>query len=825
MHISSLAKIDALWQHHTHPHTETVFAAELSMVFATHYLPITPLSHLQHRIALTRPMVVIPMISLARPMVIMPVVMRMIGRAMKMQRALRAVLILAITVITAMYGRPWTPPCAWADELVHAGQAEVSVPQHEMVGDDYSDEFVKELANMSLIELLDLNIEAASRKLESLIIAPASVSVLKADDIRLSGARTIPELLRSVPGVQVVRNGPQNYIVALHGLAGVEGNNIVVLLDDIVLNSALDASVDWAAIPVDVSDIRQIEIVRGPVSAVYGSNAYTGIIMIHTRHGPDGDGVAMRTGIRTAMDDSGDMSGETYAAYEATNAAITTVVRVYAGWDNTLRTAHERPNRPNNGPSDGQDIGQVGGGPDGNPTEQIGARRAGGNVLISTRLSAVTKLEVHAVAGYSKRAALDRLAIEAVSRRDLFSAAVVALNIRPPSPIVEAITVRAEARGLSTTAEAAAADANADPGGANAGADTHLEVDADPGEYPDDLRVIDADVHAQVSLHPAARVQLTAGVEVGLSRATAPFLRRDANGDIHGSAAARLDVRWRLGALHLSGAGRIDTAPFLPRPAPSYRASLVYEGRAMAVRASVGTAFRNPTYLELAGCFVDSERELVFLEGRGGLRAPRITAAELAAAVSLGEVLLLRPTVFLARANDLIVGDFTSVTYKSFRNSDSPSTMLGADVELHSQPLAGLEIDAALAALHFLDEPDDPAATVGNSAYNANLTARLQARYRAGERLRLAAGTTYMSPRSFNTRAGIPPRLVAVDTGRIVQVDGAIEWQLHPTMPLWLQWKLQGQVRGDIESPLPGAAGLGTTAQLALEYRPWPRLF
>src|SRR5438046_1426485 len=84
---------------------------------------------------------------------------------------------------------------------------------------------------------------------------PAAVTVLGRDEIDRSGATTIPDLLRQVPGVQVIRQGPGNYIVSLRGTGGLTGNNLVVLVDGVPLNSRIDGSIDWAGLPVTPGDI------------------------------------------------------------------------------------------------------------------------------------------------------------------------------------------------------------------------------------------------------------------------------------------------------------------------------------------------------------------------------------------------------------------------------------------------------------------------------------------------------------------------------------------------------------------------------------------
>src|SRR5688572_10256019 len=125
--------------------------------------------------------------------------------------------------------------------------------------------------------------EAVSRTNESVLRAPATITTLDATQIRLSGASTVPDVLRFVPGVAVYRSSPNNYVVALRGTGGLSGNNIILLVDGIPINSPLDGNVNWDLVPLHIEDIERIEVVRGPVSPTYGANAYTGVINIVTR--------------------------------------------------------------------------------------------------------------------------------------------------------------------------------------------------------------------------------------------------------------------------------------------------------------------------------------------------------------------------------------------------------------------------------------------------------------------------------------------------------------------------------------------------------------
>ena len=121
---------------------------------------------------------------------------------------------------------------------------------------------------------------SASRQEQSPLDAPNAVTVLTDEDIRLSGARSLPELFRRVPGMDVMAMSYSEYNVAMRGLNRRVANKILVLIDGRTAYQDFFGATIWKDLPLVLEDIAQIEIVRGPGSAIYGAYAYTGIINI-----------------------------------------------------------------------------------------------------------------------------------------------------------------------------------------------------------------------------------------------------------------------------------------------------------------------------------------------------------------------------------------------------------------------------------------------------------------------------------------------------------------------------------------------------------------
>ncbi|MEJ2216022.1 MAG: TonB-dependent receptor [Gemmatimonadota bacterium] len=113
---------------------------------------------------------------------------------------------------------------------------------------------------------------------------PVPVTVLMGDSLRARGVRSLAEALRGVPGVEIASAGPDGAQTSLF-LRGGESDYVKVLVDGVPLNDP-GGAIDLA--DLDLTNVERIEVVRGPASVLYGSDAVTGVIQIFTRrgHGP-----------------------------------------------------------------------------------------------------------------------------------------------------------------------------------------------------------------------------------------------------------------------------------------------------------------------------------------------------------------------------------------------------------------------------------------------------------------------------------------------------------------------------------------------------------
>lgn len=154
----------------------------------------------------------------------------------------------------------------------------------------------KDLLQLSLEELMNVAIVSASKKKQKLADAPAAVFVITSDDIRRSGATSIPEALRMAPGVQVGRIGTDKWSVSIRGFNGRFSNKLLVLIDGRSVYTPLSSGVIWSQQDVLMEDIDRIEVVRGPGATLWGVNAVNGVINILTKHATQTQGALLTIG-------------------------------------------------------------------------------------------------------------------------------------------------------------------------------------------------------------------------------------------------------------------------------------------------------------------------------------------------------------------------------------------------------------------------------------------------------------------------------------------------------------------------------------------------
>jgi iron complex outermembrane receptor protein len=157
------------------------------------------------------------------------------------------------------------------------------------------------LANLSIEELGEIQVTSVSKRAEAVREAPSAIYVITHDDIVRSGARTVPEMLRLAPNLQVQQFTASRYIVTARGFNGNEAaqnftNKLLVLIDGRSVYTPLYSGVYWDMQDVLPADIDRIEVISGPGATLWGANAVNGVINITTRKSGDTQGGLLEAG-------------------------------------------------------------------------------------------------------------------------------------------------------------------------------------------------------------------------------------------------------------------------------------------------------------------------------------------------------------------------------------------------------------------------------------------------------------------------------------------------------------------------------------------------
>jgi iron complex outermembrane receptor protein len=627
-----------------------------------------------------------------------------------------------------------------------------------------------QIEELDLAELLG-TVSAASKREESLLHAPAAVTVLDREQIRSSGVTSIPELLRTVPGVQVYRNAPGNWVVSLRGMNGLEGNNVVVLLDGTPLNRRLDAHVDWSSLPVTLEDLERIEVVRGPVSTLYGANAYTGVIALTSRRD---DGV--RATGTASLDPSGSLRGTFVGAVGHQGER--------GGWSLRGNGASDRTQ------ADNPVLDELYPTSDGSHAEwdSMGLGAQGSATLGQTQLMADVAWAWGQISG------IDQLTLDPIPLETETVRLVTGLDVDGP----------------------VSASLRLDLLHGSAWRDDDFLSRSGHGILADE-----ASVSGELSSSLTERLALRLGARGGAAHVTAPILNPSVDGLVRpfGGVWTTADLepgeRWLL-----SGGLRVDGSGQVPRPQGSLRLSAIHHRALWSARLTFASAFREPSYLELGARFVDPQTGLYLLDGDPSLPTPRITSLEAGLVVGERSGARLMPTVFVQRMRDLVVEDFESLVHPSY-GTDPGGYVAGAELEGDTPVLPGVEVRAGLALLHWLDQVD-PDATAGVSEQNAALTSSLAAHgQHARGLLSWGAWTALASQRRYDVVTGVPPEATRATIPASLDLGAEIE--LHFGARRFFALGLAGTTStaaGRSEGPLPWAAQKGSVATLSLRWEP-----
>lgn len=156
------------------------------------------------------------------------------------------------------------------------------------------------LHELGWTDLFDLEVVTVSKKKEKLFETASALFVVTEEDMRRSGATNIPDVLRMVPGVEVIRMDSARWYVSIRGYNHQYASKVLVLVDGRSVYAESLGGVLWKKLSSTLENIERIEVIRGPGSSIWGDDAVNGVINIITKNSADtqGDLITARWGNR-----------------------------------------------------------------------------------------------------------------------------------------------------------------------------------------------------------------------------------------------------------------------------------------------------------------------------------------------------------------------------------------------------------------------------------------------------------------------------------------------------------------------------------------------
>jgi iron complex outermembrane receptor protein len=141
---------------------------------------------------------------------------------------------------------------------------------------------IEDFSELDLEELLDVVVTAAKHR-QSIAESPSAVTVITREDIETLGARTLPEILRLVPNTDIALINPLWYEVGVRGDTSINSDSVLLMVDGRDVTIEFLGFPTWTVHSFNMDEVERIEVIRGPGSALYGANAYAGVVHVITR--------------------------------------------------------------------------------------------------------------------------------------------------------------------------------------------------------------------------------------------------------------------------------------------------------------------------------------------------------------------------------------------------------------------------------------------------------------------------------------------------------------------------------------------------------------
>lgn len=160
---------------------------------------------------------------------------------------------------------------------------------------------IAQLKKFSVDELMDIQVTSVSKHAEKLSEAPSAIQVITGDEIRRSGASSIPEALRLASNLHVAQQDSRQWAISARGFNNGLGNKMLVLIDGRTVYTPLFSGVFWDVQDTLLEDVDRIEVISGPGATLWGANAVNGVINIITRRASESQGLYLEGGGGTEL--------------------------------------------------------------------------------------------------------------------------------------------------------------------------------------------------------------------------------------------------------------------------------------------------------------------------------------------------------------------------------------------------------------------------------------------------------------------------------------------------------------------------------------------
>src|SRR5256712_1598135 len=157
------------------------------------------------------------------------------------------------------------------------------------------------LKRLSVDQLMNVEVMSVALRPQRLFETPSAIQVITQDDIRRSGATSLPEALRLATNLQVAQVDARQWAINARGFNSTTANKLLVLIDGRTVYTPLFSGVFWDVQDVLLSDVDRIEVISGPGATLWGANAVNGVINVITKDAKDTGGLLVTGGGGTEL--------------------------------------------------------------------------------------------------------------------------------------------------------------------------------------------------------------------------------------------------------------------------------------------------------------------------------------------------------------------------------------------------------------------------------------------------------------------------------------------------------------------------------------------